>query len=111
MEIFVGFYMRRWASPCLSLRGETKTPDMGFFSDLQASAGFQIFCFCQKAYRFSGHAEFGAKQAREGAFPVESERKADRMLKGPIRKPVHVVGLASQFLTQTDRVVGCATYC
>jgi hypothetical protein len=63
MEIFVGFYMRRWASPCLRLQWETDTPDIGFFSDLQASSGFQIFCSDQKAYRFSGHVEFGAKQA------------------------------------------------
>jgi hypothetical protein len=95
MEIFVGFYMRRWASPCLRLKCVTETPDTRLFSDLQASAGFQFFCSDQKAYRFTGHAEFGAKQARRRFFSVESERKAGEMSKGPIRKPVHVMRLAS----------------
>jgi hypothetical protein len=63
MEIFVGFYMRRWASPCLRVKSRAETLDIGRFSNLRASAGFQFFCSGQKAYRFTGHAEFGAKQA------------------------------------------------
>lgn len=96
-EIFVGFYMRRWASPCLSLKTETERPDMGFFSDSQTFSGFQILCPDQNLRLFLGHAAIDARQAQESTRAAKREWKAGEMLKRHVRKPVHVPSSADRF--------------
>jgi len=49
MEIFVGTYMRRWFSPCQSVRAQAKGVEMGCFRVLGLFQGFSILDYIAKS--------------------------------------------------------------
>jgi len=65
MEIFVGFYMRRWPSPCFRLEHQTETLKNGFFSSSDRFLSFLISYPAHKSRWFSAQAEFEEEQPQE----------------------------------------------
>jgi hypothetical protein len=91
MEIFAGFSIRPWSTPCPTPESSNEGGETGFFSKSRPDSSFAIFSSRRKNMVFFERSAFEQQQVRNAGLSEKEAEKACQMEKQSNRKLVQKV--------------------